>query len=89
MPHVHDGEWWAGIEEVFTEDELAPFWTAWFADRSNYREAEQTVLVPLILNRGWESGLWKDGERDSFGPLTRRCWVDHPGYPGGLNLVYG
>lgn len=39
---------------------------------STYREEERTLATPALEAAGYSiQGDWFDGERDSFGPLTR------------------
>jgi hypothetical protein len=38
-----------------------------------YRWQESDLLEPQLLALGYTNIQWQDGERDSFGPLTRVC----------------
>ena len=42
-------------------------------DYSKYRADEISVLTPRLEALGYTHIQWGDGERDSFGPLTRVC----------------
>jgi hypothetical protein len=39
----------------------------------NYRQQEIDLLQPQLEALGYTDIKWGDGERDSFGPLTRTC----------------
>jgi hypothetical protein len=54
----------------------------------NYREFERDVLTPKLEAKGFEVVRWLDGERDSFGPLSRYCIAYAP---SGIrcDIVYG
>jgi hypothetical protein len=41
--------------------------------RETYREQERELLQPRLEAVGYVNIQWQDGERDSFGPLTRVC----------------
>lgn len=43
-----------------------------------YRSGEQNVLQPQLIVMGYRDIQWLDGERDSFGPLTRICKAKDP-----------
>ena len=38
---------------------------------SEYHEGERKFLTPLLKEMGFTVIRWTDGERDSFGPLSR------------------
>ena len=38
---------------------------------ASYTDWEKNVAQPLLEKSGWAVVRWADGERDSFGPLTR------------------
>lgn len=38
-----------------------------------YWKWEEEVATPELEQRGFKNISWLDGERDSFGPLTRIC----------------
>lgn len=40
-------------------------------DYENYRTCEREVISPALEKEGYTLGNWYDGERDSFGPLSR------------------
>lgn len=40
---------------------------------SSYAVWERSVAEPALKELGYENIRWSDGERDSFGPLTRVC----------------
>ena len=42
-------------------------------DVKRYREYEDNALTPWLKSMGFTSISWRDGERDSFGPLSRVC----------------
>lgn len=41
-----------------------------YCDRE-YRKWEEQVAEPRLVELGYEVRMWTDGERDSFGPLSR------------------
>ena len=40
-------------------------------DLNKYRRHEREVLTPALQSKGYIVERWEDGERDSFGPLSR------------------
>lgn len=54
----------------------------------SYREFERDVLTPKLEAKGFEIVRWQDGERDSFGPLSRYATAYAP---SGIrcDIIYG
>jgi hypothetical protein len=44
-----------------------------FGFDENYREQEKTILQPQLERLGYTDIQWGEGERDTWGPLTRTC----------------
>lgn len=41
-------------------------------DFERYRDSERDLITPALLDAGfYPIGEWRDGERDSWGPLSR------------------
>ena len=56
---------------------------------SKYRTEERTLATPALEAAGYVvKGEWFDGERDSFGPLTRCIRAIDP-YGNEVVVVYG
>jgi hypothetical protein len=53
-----------------------------------YREQEINLLEPRLRAVGYVNIHWSDGERDSFGPLTRVCSATNQ-YGERVYFVYG
>ena len=47
-------------------------------DTATYRRQEVEVLQPQLEVLGYTNIEWLDGERDSFGPLSRLCRTTSP-----------
>jgi hypothetical protein len=45
---------------------------------ANYVRHERDLLTPRLERLGYTYISWSDGERDSFGPLTRICTAMDP-----------
>lgn len=45
---------------------------------ATYRQQEIEILQPQLEAYGFTDINWYDGERDSFGPLTRMVSAVHP-----------
>lgn len=77
--HTHQGELFAGIEEMLPGVCI---------DFDNYIRCEQDRLTPLLEKSGVELvGSWFTGERDSFGPLSRAVRARKHGVE--FVIVYG
>lgn len=61
---------------------------AGYCDRA-YDVWENTIAAPALRDLGYELLGWKDGERDSFGPLSRIVTVKFAGSDLTQQLVYG
>lgn len=46
-----------------------------YGSTQHYGRWERDVATPALVRLGYEVLGWKDGERDSFGPLSRLCTV--------------
>lgn len=40
-------------------------------DFGEYAKSEREIITPALIALGYQVGQWHDGERDSFGPLSR------------------
>ncbi|MET0786543.1 MAG: hypothetical protein ABWY25_07555 [Paenisporosarcina sp.] len=47
-------------------------------DKNTYKDQERTILQPQLETLGYTNITWSDGERDSFGPLSRLCKAKGP-----------
>jgi hypothetical protein len=56
-------------------------------DFRNYLDWESKVAQPRLEELGFTVHTWIDGERDSFGPLSRIAVTTHNGTP--RRLIYG
>lgn len=45
---------------------------------ADYAQQEKELLQPQLEKKGYYNIEWSDGERDSFGPLTRVCKATAP-----------
>jgi hypothetical protein len=59
-----------------------------FAYDKKFREQEVELLEPRLRAVGYVNIHWSDGERDSFGPLTRVCSATNQ-YGERVYFVYG
>ncbi len=53
----------------------------------DYCAWEYQVAAPRLRTIGWKLYGWRDGDRDSFGPLTRYCVAELDGKTH--HLMYG
>ncbi|SEA87842.1 hypothetical protein [Rubrimonas cliftonensis] len=58
-----------------------------YCDANRYEDWERDVATPALQTLGFTVGRWRDGERDSFGPLTRLVPLSRDGHTG--LYVYG
>ncbi len=56
-------------DAVFNDGQVPKGWD----DVKRYREYEDNALSPWLRSMGFVGLRWSDGERDSFGPLSRVC----------------
>ena len=56
--------------------------------RATYRDQEIEILQPRLEALGYSEIKWYDGERDSFGPLIRKCSATDPDGKS-VELFYG
>lgn len=54
----------------------------------NYINQEKELLTPRLEAVGYTNIQWQDGERDSFGPLTRVCSCNDR-YGNRVYFIYG
>lgn len=54
----------------------------------NYINQEKELLTPRLEAVGYTNIQWQDGERDSFGPLTRVCSATDR-YGNRVYFIYG
>ena len=47
--------------------------------KNNYRTGEINILQPQLEKLGYKVIRWYDGERDSFGPLSRVALIEKDG----------
>jgi hypothetical protein len=57
-------------------------------NQQTYRQEEREILQPRLEHIGYTQVYWQDGDRDSFGPLTRVCSAIDP-YGDRVYFVYG
>lgn len=44
----------------------------------NYTQGERDILNPQLQEMGYTDIQWYMGDSDSFGPLTRVCYMKNP-----------
>lgn len=48
-------------------------------DSKRYREWEEEIATPVLLNRGYVASSWRTVDGDSFGPLVRAVTLTKDG----------
>ena len=58
-----------------------------FCDSNNFSHWENETATPKLKEKGYQVRGWFDGERDSFGPLSRYCVAIKDGQQ--FRFIYG